>query len=217
MVFIKLQERRILISETPHQKATVLLKRLIKLIINRKQRCNIALAGGQTPLELYRMLSLTTLPWENLHFYIGDERYFKLDSNLINYKAVKQRLGDKSKLSFFKTELEPQDCALDYDVQLPEYLDLALLGLGEDGHTASLFNPIHKITKKVCVSKSPDGLLRISLTDEYLSLSCYIIFLFTSERKKEAFGKLLSNRWPAGSILGRNRTYVITNIKPPKI
>lgn len=214
-MLIRLDRRNIIVSKTPHLRALNLLKRLISLNLSKKQTCHIALAGGKTPLELYRTLSSTDLRWEKVYFYLGDERYVSIDSELSNYRSIRETLGHRAKIRFFKTELEPEECAMDYSAQLPENLDIALLGLGEDGHTASLFEKITLVTDRVCLSKSPDGLLRVSLTDKYLSSSCVVVFFFTSERKKEAFKKIINNVWPAGSILGVSRTYIITDIELP--
>ncbi|MDW8433696.1 MAG: 6-phosphogluconolactonase [Aquificaceae bacterium] len=194
---------------------TRFLKRLIILFLKKERVCHVALAGGRTPIELYRLLSKEKLPWERLRFYLSDERYVPLSSELSNYSVVKSALGDRAKLSFFKTEMMPEECAMDYSLQLPERLHIALLGVGADGHTASLFPNVEckKVSQKVCISRSPDGLLRLSLSKEYLNLSCLVVFFLKGEEKREALRSMLkAENIPAGEVRGGLRTYIFTDM-----
>lgn len=161
------------------------------------------------------MLSSSRLPWDRLRFYLSDERYVPLSSDLSNYRMVRESLGERAKIAFFKTEMQAEECAMDYSLQLPERLHIALLGVGEDGHTASLFpdTPCVDVSPKVCVSTSPDGLVRLSLKEEYLNLSCLVIFFLKGERKRKALEALLRGQdVPAGRIRGRLKTYVFTDL-----
>ncbi|WP_340695579.1 6-phosphogluconolactonase [Hydrogenobacter thermophilus] len=201
--------------EDPDLKLKTFLKRLINLFLKHQKVCHIALAGGRTPIELYRMLSKENLLWGKIKFYLTDERYVSLVSELSNYKAVRETLGDKAKLVFYKTDMDIEECALDYSLQLPERLHITLLGVGKDGHTASLFpkGECKKVSQKVCVSRSPDGLLRLSLTQEYLNGSCVIIFFVKGEEKKKILEAMLRREdIPAVKVRGVLRTYLFTDI-----
>jgi len=145
------------------EKLLRLFVRLIKIFLKSKERVHIALAGGKTPMPFYRMLSLECLPWERLYFYLTDERFVPLNSPQSNYKNIRENLGAKAKIIYVNTGLPLRDACVDYSQKLPQSLDVCLLGVGEDGHTASLFpnSPCLAITPKVCTSVAPDGTQRV--------------------------------------------------------
>ncbi len=201
--------------DEPERPLKKLLTRLVKLFLRTERTCHIALAGGKTPTKLYRLLSRENLPWNRLKFYLTDERYVPLGSELSNYKNIRENLGERAKIVFFKTEMDIEECAIDYSLQLPERLHIALLGVGADGHTASLFpsSECRAVSPKVCISQSPDGLLRLSLTEEYLKSSCVVFFFLKGEEKKEVLERLLrGENMPAGRIRGVLKSYVFTDI-----
>lgn len=189
--------------------------RLIRLFLKKERVCHIALAGGSTPLGLYSELSDAKIPWDRLRFYLTDERYVPSESSLSNYRNIRERLGQRARIAFFKTEMPPQECAMDYSFQLPDRLHIALLGVGTDGHTASLFPNVEceDVSPKVCISRSPDGLLRLSLKEDYLNSSCVVLFFLKGEEKRQALEWLLSGRdIPASRIRGKLKSYVFTDL-----
>lgn len=89
----------------PERALRSFLKKLFMCFLRGSRVCHVALAGGRTPLELYRMLSSEKLPWDRLRFYLSDERYVPQGSEFSNYSSVKRALGERSRLAFFKTEM----------------------------------------------------------------------------------------------------------------
>ena len=118
---------------------------------------SLALAGEDTPQTLYRLLAqppyVNQLPWSQMHFFWGDERCVSLDVPESNYGQVRRTilvkdLVPEGNIHRIRGELEPTKAAQDYAVQLRTFAEeslawprfsLVLLGLGADGHTASLF------------------------------------------------------------------------------
>jgi len=111
----------------------------------------LALAGGSTPRGLYERLAEAALPWDRVHLYWGDERFVPHDHPKSNVRLVRTTLldgldGPDAHVHPMPTSQAPDDAAAAYADTLqrafadrPHTFDLALLGMGEDGHTASLF------------------------------------------------------------------------------
>lgn len=111
--------------------------------------CSVALAGGSTPRALYEVLGNSDLaerlPWEQVDWYFGDERAVPMDHPESNYKLVLDTLFRLHREGVGRTYRMPADApdpeaaADHYGRRFPETVDLLLLGMGPDGHTASLF------------------------------------------------------------------------------
>ncbi len=104
----------------------------------------VALSGGSTPKHLYRALLGQQVPWAQTWVYFSDERSVPPDSAESNFKLAHDELLSKvavpqDHVLRMRGELDPQEAARAYEAQLPAQLDLVLLGMGDDGHTASLF------------------------------------------------------------------------------
>ena len=121
--------------------------------IAARGRFRMALAGGTTPRKLYRSLAIDELSidWTRVEIYFGDERLVPLDSPDSNYAMARETLIDrvpipKANVYAVPTDLPPEEAARAYEETLRKNLDrteprldLALLGMGPDGHTASIF------------------------------------------------------------------------------
>ena len=117
----------------------------------RGAQAHLALAGGTTPRRAYELLAGREGPWAHVHLWLGDERCVPADHADANERMIRESLldgiagGERPVLHGARGELGPEDAAWLYGLELraalggePE-LDVALCGLGEDGHTASLF------------------------------------------------------------------------------
>ncbi|MBT8126765.1 MAG: 6-phosphogluconolactonase [Gammaproteobacteria bacterium] len=114
--------------------------------IGQKGRCHIALPGGTTPGRCLELVSSQPLPWHNIHVYLGDERCFPVAHEERNDTMIVQKLWSRidapaDNFHPIPAELGPELAAQRYTGLINElgYLDIVLLGMGEDGHTASLF------------------------------------------------------------------------------
>lgn len=133
------------------------LFRIAKEAIRQRGRFAIALSGGRTPAKLYALWAQTYAeasgaPWDRVHLFWGDERYVDHDDLLSNYRMTREALLSRAPIPAenvhpMPTNCDsPEECAGVYESELrkffghaPPSFDLQLLGLGPEGHTASLF------------------------------------------------------------------------------
>lgn len=132
--------------------------RLAHQCVEQKGEFCVALAGGSTPKRFYQVLAQppfsTSIPWGKMHIFFGDERAVPPDHPDSNYGMANRFLFkhisiDPLRVHRFQSELEPEDAARAYHTVVKAFLpsnenglpvfDLILLGLGDDGHVASLF------------------------------------------------------------------------------
>ncbi len=176
----------------------------------------VALSGGRTPIEFYRMLSAgkSRLPWDKTHIFLADERFVPSSDKESNYRLIREYLLNylaipEDNMHPVQTEentLEQaakryeQDIVNFFNIQgdrIPEF-DLIMLGMGEDGHTASLFPGTPSLKEKrhltipVIAVKAPHK--RISLTLPVLNKAKHIIFLVSGEDKAHAVKEMLESK-----------------------
>ena len=198
-------------------------------IINESVRSHgsfsIVLSGGNTPRTLYRLFSTRfrdQIPWTKMHIFWGDERYVPLADSQSNYRMARETLLDAvpcpvGNVHPMPTELpDPDLAAREYEKTLRNYFsedwprfDLVLLGLGEEGHTASLFpgSPAFNETQRwvVAVNAPAKPALRLTLTLPALTAAANIYFLVAGSNKAEALHHVLTGspdakNYPASGI-----------------
>lgn len=179
----------------------------------------VALAGGSTPRALYRRLTQapyrTGIDWGRVRFFWGDERCVAPDNDRSNYRMARETLLGplaipREHIERMRGEQEPRRAALLYERALVEKaggrgrmprLDLVLLGLGADGHTASLFPGTRALAQRrraVSANYVPAFReWRLTLTYPVFNAARRVIFLVAGEEK----------RAPASKILKRERGY----------
>ena len=169
----------------------------------------LALAGGSTPRRAYELLALMQGTWAHVHLWLGDERCVPAD-----HEDANQRMIDESLLAALRSsegphlhpvrgELGPEDAAWLYGQDLVRAMgerpvfDLVLLGLGPDGHTASLFpgDPAAEAGEAPVIGvrdapKPPPE--RITLTLPVLARARFTMLLATGEAKREALAAVLA-------------------------
>ena len=197
--------------------------------VTQRGRFLAALAGGGTPEPLYRLLSQepyrTAVPWANTHLFWGDERLVPPNADGSNYGQVEELLLrhvpiPAANVHRAKGECDPKTAVADYRQQLQflarsdrrwPRLDLALMGMGSDGHTASLFpGPIADDENEepvVLANADYDGRpsQRVTLTPLVFNDARHVLFLVTGQKKAETLTAVLQGpsqpeKWPAQRI-----------------
>jgi 6-phosphogluconolactonase len=174
----------------------------------------VALSGGSTPKHLYSLLASPDykerIPWNNVHLFWGDERCVPPDHPESNFGMVRESLLSKIKIPAenihrMAGEREPQAAAAEYEKHLQEFFglesgalprfDLILLGIGEDGHTASLFPGSDALdeTERLVIAPFVEKLnsYRLTLTLPVLNSGAEVWFLVTGASKADAVKKVL--------------------------
>ncbi|MEY2978640.1 MAG: 6-phosphogluconolactonase [Prochlorotrichaceae cyanobacterium] len=186
------------------QRAAVLMEEKIRLAIETQGRCSVALAGGSTPKPLYANLAQASLPWEQLHCFWGDERYVPADHPDSNEGMARKAWLDQVPIPPSNIHPMPTlsgDPALDaatYNDHLDRFFavtgadfpvfDIILLGLGDDGHTASLFphTPALEVCDRFITVGNKDGQPRLTFTIPLINAARSVIFLVAGENKQPA-------------------------------
>lgn len=199
-------------------KVTVKFVALANDTIKKRGVFRVALAGGRTPEAFYKLLANNEfrdrLDWTAVHFFWGDERCVPPEHEDSNYKMtlnslIKHIRIPEENVHRIKGEEASEKAAAEYEEEIrhcfepgeeaiPEF-DLILLGMGADGHIASLFPGTHAIRedKKLVVAVYVEklGATRITLTQPVIKNARNIIFLITGEDKSVTFRKVLSGEY----------------------
>jgi 6-phosphogluconolactonase len=169
----------------------------------------LVLAGGSTPRRAYQLLAGVPLEWGRVTALFGDERCVPPDDPESNYLMAKQELLDRvypGSVHRMPAELGAETAAALYDgiVRGLSPLDLVLLGMGQDGHTASLFPGHPALRATGCAAgvhgapKPPPD--RVTLTLGTLRAAQLVVFLVTGADKAAALDRALRGEVPAGMI-----------------
>jgi 6-phosphogluconolactonase len=207
-------------AEAVIARAADLFVEAAKASVAARGRFSTALSGGATPQGLYRLLSgarAAEVPWAATDFFFGDERCVPPTDARSNYRAAFElMLGPArvppERVRRMEGELTPEEGAPRYEDELrgyfkggPPAFDLALQGLGPDGHTASLFpgSPALKETERwVVTSQAPvEPRRRLTLTLPVLNASRRVLFLVTGSEKAEAVRRALRTQEVPGSLV----------------
>ena len=169
--------------------------------IRERGRFLVALSGGSTPMALYRLLAREPIDWTRIHVFWGDERLVLPEDAENSYGQAREALLKHipiptENIHRVASELDPVAAARDYASILREFaappldwprFDLVLLGLGEDGHTASLFpgSPVDATEPVIAVTAQYQGrpARRVTLTPLVFNAARQVIFLVTGANK----------------------------------
>lgn len=190
----------------------------LQAALDEKDVASLVLSGGSTPLALYERLAQPEaageIDWSRVHVFWGDERLVPPNDDGSNYRAAHEMLLDRvsipeANVHRVQTELPAASAVADYAEQLRAFaqrhdpgclspwprFDVVLLGLGEDGHTASLFpgSPAEAIVPVMSVTADYQGrpAERITLTPCVFNHARRVVFLVTGATKAEAVAAAL--------------------------
>jgi 6-phosphogluconolactonase len=199
---------------------------LIDSTLMVKEKFTWALSGGETPKKLYRQLAGSPynekIKWERIHIFWGDERLVPFDDERNNAKMAYDALLGKVNIPADQvhkmwTDIPAEESAIRYEKILHNYFDnkqttfdLTLLGMGEDGHTLSLFPDaeiLNSNTPWVNAVHSKEKGERITLMPAVVNRSAAVVFLITGEKKAAVLKEVLegaSKKYPAELIHPEN-------------
>jgi 6-phosphogluconolactonase len=177
----------------------------------------IALTGGSTPRRAYELAAAHEPDWSRAGAWWGDERCVPPDDERSNYRLAREslldRLSSPPRVHRIRGELDPAEAAAEYVRELGDTrLDLVLLGLGPDGHVASLFPgapTLEERERRVVAAEAglEPFVPRVTLTLPVLCSGRFVLFLVTGEAKADAaraaFGGEASERTPGSLVRAR--------------
>jgi len=178
---------------------------------------HIALSGGSTPRPVHERAAEIEPDWSRCELWWGDERCVPHEDLRSNYRLARESILDlvaqPPGVHPVRTEHGPEEAALAYDQELDGVeLDLALLGVGPDGHTASLFPQASTLAERQRRAIAAEAGLepfvpRVTMTVPYLSAAKVVLFLVVGAEKADAvaraFDRPPSPATPAGLIRSR--------------
>ncbi len=214
-------------SKNPEELAETFALQLINWVSESKSDTyHLALSGGKTPSLLFSLLAgkyVTAVCWEKIHFWWGDERMVEPNNLESNFGAVNKFLFSKINLNQnqihrIKGEADPTKEAKRYGLQInswipinndwPEF-DLIMLGLGDDGHTASIFPDqmlLLESAEVTGIATHPlTGQQRITLTGKVLNNAKKVAFMISGESKAGIFNEIIQD---SGNALKYPATFI---------
>ena len=208
--------------------------------IGKRGYFTLVLSGGKTPKKLYSLLAKKNIDWNRTMLFWGDERFVPHDHPESNYNMARENLidnisiPDKNIFPIPTDSLTPEKSAKSYELTLQSFFksvnniefsfDCILLGIGSDGHTASLFpnNPVLNEKKHwVKDTIAPEGYSirqRITLTLPIINRANCILFLVSGDEKRVVIETMINRKsekpiYPAQIVKAIGNTYIFTDIK----
>ena len=208
-----------------------LLKEIITAAIEKHGKAIIGLSGGETPKKIYEAFGKAKdIDWSKVWIFLVDDRYIRRDdprSNqfLLRSTLLKNAPIPESQIVFPDTSLPYEECITLFDQHLTALFqksspDLVTLGLGEDGHIASLFPPLKERAEdrgQRAIGTTTDRFAiceRISVTLPVLTSARSALFLIKGGAKKRVWDEMMAStegeaRWPAKAVLENMETTLL--------
>lgn len=186
----------------------------LEAAVGARGTASLVLAGGSTPRGSYGLLARAPLPWRQIHLYFGDERCVPPGHEESNYRMARETLIDPAgvpaeSVHRIEAERDPEEAAAAYARDIVARLgprpafDVVLLGMGADGHTASLFpgssvlDERSRLVAAARVAKLPTP--RVTLTLPAFEGARAVLFLVTGADKAPALARALAGRADPGT------------------
>ena len=200
--------------------------RALETAIRERGRCTLALAGGTSWGPTYRRMASAWLAeritWNKVAIYFGDERCVTPEDSRSNYGSAirtflaRPPIANAAIHRIPADAADPDEAARSYASQLPEHLDVLLLGVGIDGHTASLFphSPAiaEDVRRVVTVKRPSPDVGRITITCPVIDAARTVFVLAGGSQKSAAVARALEGPWTPDELpvqLTRNATWLI--------
>jgi 6-phosphogluconolactonase len=197
--------------------------------ISERGKCFVALSGGETPRQIYRRLAMDPLKsrvkWKQVNLFFSDERCVPPTAPESNYGMAEESLISsidipRGNIHRMKGEIDPTEAAREYQQEIrsafggqPVRFDLVILGIGVDGHTASIFPGSPVVEEEhalVCPASAPDQKLhRLTLTFSCINSARKIIFLAAGKKKAQIVQRVLGTSKPL-------KEFPATMVQPPE-
>ncbi len=208
-----------------HKAAEIFLS-LSRSALQSKESFAVALSGGSTPRKFYHLLGCTPycrqIEWQRIHFFWADERCVPPDHEQSNFKTVYDALLSTvpvpgENIHRIRGEESPEEAARAYEAVMETFwgkdnmpvFDLIVLGMGEDGHTASLFPETEALNEEkrfaVPVYRKKPEINRVTLTLPVLNNASQVLFLVSGQAKAKVLAAILGgggtkDHYPAGLV-----------------
>jgi 6-phosphogluconolactonase len=207
---------------------TALIERSLQLVlkkmmtvVNERGVCTIALAGGSTPKPLYEAIATQDMPWDKIHVFWGDERYVPPSHPDSNEGMARSAWLNKVPIPADNIhpmptqEAEPVLAAQKHEIQIQEFFkigagtfpafDIILLGMGDDGHTASLFphTPALNVSDRLITVGSKDGQPRLTFTVPLINHARNVFFIVAGASKQPALAQVFADQGDASTYPSR--------------
>jgi 6-phosphogluconolactonase len=192
----------------------------ISNVIAERGLFTLALSGGSTPQKLHKVLASSPfkekIEWRKIHFFWGDERAVPFNDDRNNAKMAFDSLLDhvpviREQIYVMRTDIDPEVAAREYEAILHRYFDgkentfdLVLLGMGDDGHTLSLFPGMDIVYEQQAWAKAfylpSQTMYRISLTAPPVNRAAAVAFLVTGKNKAATLKQVLKGDYQPGQF-----------------
>ncbi|MEM8830984.1 MAG: 6-phosphogluconolactonase [Cyanobacteria bacterium P01_G01_bin.19] len=203
------------------ERSTEIIIERLNQAIKSRDKFTIALSGGSTPKPLYEALSRESLPWSKIHVFWGDERYVPTDHQDSNQLMARTAWLDR--VDFPAGNIHPMNTnaenaaqnAEEHEQELREFFqtppgefpkfDLILLGMGDDGHTASLFPHTEalSVSDRLITVGNKDGQPRLTFTVPLINQARCVLFLVAGENKRPALKAIFAEECDAQNYPSR--------------
>lgn len=204
---------KLLIFDTPEKVAQEFAGQLVQIATDDlSQIKHVCLSGGSTPKRMFEILAsdYAKTNWSSVHFYWGDERCVLPTDDQSNFGVANKLFFEnanipESNIHRILGEIDPEQASRQYSAELKQHVtagenvpifDLMILGMGDDGHTASIFPHQMELveSEKLCeVATHPDsGQQRVTITGQVIRAARRICFLVSGQNKADVLAQILN-------------------------